>query len=323
MEIINNYNFSLRIFKMDFNLTLNLIKKRKAKVHDSYSYLTLILEDGRLAASHCDNFYIYNLDNLKCEVLIKTEEYINSIHQLSNGKIIIHSNIVEIYNISKRRYERIYYIENDNLIHSIIPISEDRMVSAGSINELIFWNSNYPYNILYSKNLENVKNCCIEIKTKTNNLLVLADLLEFKLIFYSLDTYKNMGSVPTMNEVHDGILETSNNKLIVLNRYNLCVINLKNLLIEHKYLPFKNQMELPYISCTEIAENIILMGDYNNSLYIFNFDRGLIKKQRKRSHEGLFISTILKFKENIIITVSSDKTIKFWNINLSYQQINS
>lgn len=71
------------------------------------------------------------------------------------------------------------------------------MVSVGKTDELTFWNSNHPYNILYLKNAEN---CITRTKTKTNNLPLLGDLINFKLIFYSLDTYENMGSVPTMNE---------------------------------------------------------------------------------------------------------------------------
>ena len=299
---------------MSINLTVNLIKKRKIKVKQSFDFLTLLLDDGRLATSHNSQFFIYNLENLKCDILINKVD-ISSIHQLVNGKIMILANTLEIYNISKNSFSCIYTIKNENLINSILPISNDIMISTGETNELTFWNSNHPYNVLYSKHLENCEDCLISYKTKTNNLLILRNIKDIKLIFYSLDTYKCIGSVPTLHETPHEILETSNNKLILSNCYQLWVIDLNNILIVHKYLIPYNKLGRCFGCYIEIDDNILLMGDSDGALLMYDFDKNIVKKQKHQCHKTQ-IKVIIKLKENVIATVSDDNTIKLWYLNI-------
>lgn len=292
---------------MNKDVSIRQIKKIKIS---NYIQSSLLLKDRRFAFS-CDiNIYIYNLQNYKCDIVIKGHtNKVFTLAQLSNGKLITISKVLKIFNISKTQYscEFTYCPENDDSITSLVPLLNNRMVSSSDKPYLTFWNSNPPYNVIKKVKIsENEINYdgLYKMKKKKNTLLCYQNDC-FVLFFYDYKKYKNFHYISEVcvNYI-DGILETFNGKLIISNQdYTVTIINIETLTIEKSYS--WNGEDLGSFTCFyELKRNIIVCGGPNGGLYLLDLFNDTIKSFIKSEDR---VSKIVHIGNNAIINLIFDE----------------
>lgn len=282
---------------MNKDVSIRQIKKIKTS---NYIQSSLLLKDRRFAFS-CDiNIYIYNLQNYKCDIVIKGHtNKVFTLAQLLNGKLITISNVLKIFNITKTQYscEFTYCPENDDSITSLVPLPDNRMVSSSDKPYLTFWNSNPPYNVI-KKVMTNEDEInydgLYKMKQKKNTLLCYQNNC-FVLFFYDYKNYEVYHSFSGICICYRyGILETFNKKLIISNEARtVTIIDIKTLTIEKAY-----ELEwgkLGTFTCFyELKRNIIVCGGPSEGLYLLNLLNDTIKSF-KSSKDKIIHDTNISF----------------------------
>ena len=66
----------------------------------------------------------------------------------------------------------------------------------------------------------------------------------------------------------------------------------------------------------KLNDNLLIAGDENGNIHVFNIAQNfnLSQKEIFRAHEGL-ITSLCKFDDNKILSISWDGNLKLWEIN--------
>lgn len=279
----------------------------------------VLLHDGRLASSSIDStIKVFNLQTFNCELTISEEkvEY-PFISLLPNGNILTCSDKgdIYIYSIYKNSYNLVHKIskahrkgEHDYWISVIIPITNERFASGSSDSLIKIWNNNEPYNCIST--LEGNKSEIISIlQMKKLHFLITAS--KDSLRIWSLITYQ---CITVINKVEcfdtGGIMEISNNRVIIGGEHMITVVDIDKAIIEKKYIdPLLGQL---YSVCY-LHNNECIFTTRKGNFVIYDEENNKIACKIENEHSD-YIPYILRISDKMIASCSYDKTIKIWEI---------
>ena len=318
-NITDQVNNILSYFKNDYVLGIpkvdlhnNLKEIAKAKYHTGSICSILILKDGRLATSSCDcSINIINITTLQVEISISSahSSSIFYISQLHNQNVITCSSdrTMKIWEISGTKYKNLATIlGNSSSILKVIPITKDRIASCFEFGNIKIWNSNPPYKEIIELYDEHTSLISI-IQLKQNGHLV-SGSSQSKLNFWNLDTYQRVHTIRGVSCVwRNGMVEVSNNKLVVGGTGQLTVINSNTYQIEAL---IKVAASDRIFSIFELRDKTILCG-FGKGFYQLNMLNYTSVFQKELAHEHNILS-LYPVDNFTFFSSSFDNFIKKW-----------
>lgn len=274
---------------MNKKVSVSLIKRIKTTRSVQSS---LILKDRRFAFSCGSLVYVYDLQNYKCDLIIKGHRReVFRISQLQNGRLVALSDLLKIFIITKNQYwcEFIYYPDKDDMITSVVQISNNRMIWSSFKPHLTFWNSNPPYKIRKTVKIgeedEGMSyDGLYKMKKRKHTLLCYQEFC-FTLFFFDYKICKTCYISETCVQSINNILETLNRKLLVSDQdYKVVVIDIDTLDIE-KYYKWENDDFGTFLCFYELKRNLILCGGRYGDLYLLDLTNDTIKSIQKSEED--------------------------------------
>lgn len=312
------YNI-LSYFKNDYVLGIpkvdlynNLKEIAKAKHHTESICSILFLKDGRLATSSCDcSINVINITTLQVEISIPSahNSSIFYISQLHNQNVITCSSdrTIKIWEISESKYKNLATIlGNSSSILKVIPITKDRFASCFEFGNIKIWSSNPPYRELIELHDKHTSLTSI-IQLKQNGQLVSCSSQK-KINFWNLDKYQLVHSIKGISCVwRNGMVEVSNNKIVVGGACHLSIINSKTYQIE---AIIKIEGNDRVFSIFELRDKTILcgLGKGFYQLSMLNYTK-VFQKEMAHEHNILSLCPVDNFS---FFSSSFDTFIKKW-----------
>ena len=298
--------------------------KKIAVLSEHFKGITslVLLHDGRLCSSSLDaTIRIFNLTDYQCELTIKTD-YVQYpfVSVLPNGNLVACSNTGSIYfySISKRSFRLVHKIpfahggnKNDAWICVVIPISENRIASAGNDTKIKIWNSNEPYNCISV--LEGSNSIVYSLLQLKGQELLVSASQDSNLRIWNLKAYQCSTVIAKVECVDTGgMMEIKGNKVLVGGEGKITVVNISKLRIEKTYEdPLLGNL---YSGCYLHNDEYIFTNFYG-SFFIYDEVKNKIISKIEKQHL-LYIPYIYRINDTMIASGSEDRTIKIWSINI-------
>lgn len=302
----------------------------------------LVLKDGRLSSSSCDNsLIIYNKINFKPDLIIREHyDYINYHIQLKNENIVTCSwdctlKIIKL--ISNNKYEIVQILnEHTFFINKALELEDGKLLTCSDDKTIIVWKKNLTNNlyevekkiICAQKEYPNVNIVLIN-----ENILLSSSKSDLQLRFYEINnnfqlifTFDNVDCCFSRNSILyiEGkdllLVGGENNNGIYLFKLNKIPIFIKK---------FYNDWFKEVYSIILLGNGDILMGveekeENENEQIKFSICKFRINENNKelmfikkyeKAHDDL-INGLIEWKEkNLIVSCSKDTKVKLWNIN--------
>lgn len=274
----------------------------------------LLLMDGRLASCSTDlTIKILNLQNYNCDINIQdNKSIVTYINQLENGKLISSfvDSSIKIWTIYEFSYKCEHTIEqaHTNIIYKVIPLINNRIASCSEDLTIKIWNSNFPYNHIWT--IQGHKSIITSMIQSKKHKLLLSGSFDETIRKWDLSSYQCIDIILDVDcSYRNGLLEFDDKRVIVGGRNMTSIVNIMNNTIEH--IIFSDEFD--YVSCfTKLKDGQILFGCNNGTLATYDISKDKVILLRKERHKNT-VSGLLTINEHIIISSSFDKTIIVWN----------
>ena len=280
--------------------SIKLIKK--IRLPTSITQFLVLLQDGRLAVGIEGLVYIYNLIDYKCELIFDFSHYFSrefNICQLSSGKLIGWCDIqVMFWTITNNSYNYEYF--GDKAAIDLIEINNNVIVIATGRHELLFINSNPPYNTIRTLYFHRGIGQILYKVQSYDDVFLCYNGEQSTVGFFDSNTHE-------IFDVWEGIegatkwslVELNNNKLslgtLILKIY---VFDLENFEVE-AIISFRKLS--PISSVIKLDDGRPLYGTYYGSYILVeeNFKVAHIIQSPKKYR----IRAIIKYKKNVYISM--------------------
>ncbi|EQB61352.1 beta transducin [Vairimorpha apis BRL 01] len=273
------FNNEIKVYdicKNDYKDITKFKKIRQVKVVENFLF---ILNEKK----------IYKFDLLKNFELVKINKNIGKdvVDFISDDIFISRNNsyIINKHEFSYHKSEILKIFQDKNL-----------RICTFSNDSLIIWNIESKFTIYNKIELSDGKCCC-----EFNNWYVIGT--SNCVLFYDIHSLKVYKIINFGNEEKCNICVDSNIHLGIAFNKILSVYN-SNLEIIDKF-----QLQ-DYISCLKITKKNIIIGLINSKIYIYNYEKDLLKTLYGHSLPVINIQV----HNNLIYTVGLDKMLKIWGI---------
>lgn len=273
----------------------------------------IILTDGRLASASWDKtIRIFNLNNLSCEKIIKTSQWlINNIALLDNGQIISCSfdQSIKIWNINKTFCTCIHTIDKAHSLYitKVISLTKNRIASSSYDSLIKIWNSQPNYNLIQTlKGHHAIIKSMIQIKDKEILLSFSEDkvIIIWNLFTYQCETIITEIIPPKSN----GLIQIEENKVLIGGKNKIIELDILNLKINEKIIINETKCICSFLI---LRDGNILCGCQEGEIVIINIHAW--SYQLIKDCHNSFINDIINIDNYKFISCSSDGTIKIWN----------
>ena len=292
--------------------------------HSSYVFHLLILKDGRLASSSCDNtINIYKKNTFELQLSIK--EHSSNVYfftQLKDDRIVSCSedntmNIIKLINDDKYNLDQKIQ-GHSHIVWNVIEIRENELISVSYDKTMKKWElKNNKFECTKTINFQNSNSCCNILKLNENEF-VTSSYNDKCIKFWNSNDYSNIASINdiesdwtsrNMCKLDDDILCIGGNNskgfyLIKISTHQL----IKNILGPKRIYSIYECYDGLFL-CSIINEN------GNNAIVKYRYDNENMVKiiEKEKIHES-YIYTCIEFdRGKIVATGSADNLIKLWS----------
>lgn len=261
---------------------------------------------------------IFSYENSKYECLITIKEHskaIYNIQETKKGEIISSSNDETIkifsFNLSNKTYQCLLTFKgHKEEVFKAIELSNANNIyaSCSADNIILIWNRETNQTQTIFK-LKFMIWCILEI---SNNRIVFSssDPQRPRLIFLN---YKNLKYEHEMNLIscsgNNGICNIKNNLIAIISFGAIFIVNTDLYILEQCF----NFDEYSYFWCVYPLsnENLVISG-YVDNIFQYDYKIGKIIGKSSMFLHDLAILSIIEPENNVLITCSTDSTIKIW-----------
>ena len=275
----------------------------------------LILENGRIACcSDKNSIDILDQNSFEIDLIIEGHEgKITSIAALEDGRLISSSldNTIKIWKITSNSYLCEGTIptneKGEYKITKLLSLNQSYFASCGSDSKIRIWETKMPndcINVLlgHSKTVKSI------LKLGDNELV--SGGHDLSIIFWDLNKYEEISRV---NNVFcsdsNSIVEGNKNKLFVC---GVCVITVINTNTYEVIKRIKDYSLGCFRCCLKLKNGGIIAGNDEGVLYFIDkyYNYEIIKE---KAHSD-YITSLISFDGDKILSSSYDKTIKMWKV---------
>ena len=345
---LNNLDEIDKTYESKNYINFKLYDKHKSSI---YKLLTLN-NGKIASASADNTIIIFNEKTFEKEIEINEHNsYIFNLIQLSNDILISCSadrkvNFIRL-NENDNSYEIIQTYKSEiiyDVISTFMELKNGKLLSGNLniyLNEIKVWNNNYNKIITNNGDSDNdsnnIKNFEIEKKIKLIDEKGITDIIEIKdniivfdqILKNNMNNYITFYNLETNRKIRDIKIKYINiyfgkTKFILINDDTLLLEGIK----EYIYVININTYQLintiicdidnHFVCLYKLENNIFLSGnkDYLYKWKFNEFSKRIIVLEQIKAHENFFVTAITVTKDNkknnIFVTGSDDKIIKFW-----------
>ena len=302
---------------------INILEKEAIfKIDDlkNYYYTIYILQDGRIAAGgYSTSIIIYNKETFKSEMTIKEHSgsCIRYLTQLKNGNLVSLGDdaYINIYCLLDNfKYLVLQKIKShSSTVYKLREFENERFMTCSSdcTIKFFFKNKNEYIEDYTFKDDIYINNI---LRTKEGEIVYAGYQSSTSFIrFYDLKSRKKINSA-NVTQFYNGLSDF----LYMLSKIYLLVGTTSSILIfdinQHRQIKEIKLDNSDYItSFLKIDESTLLSVDNNGKIrqWIINDDNLILECVKEKAHEG-FIYMIRRNQDGLLITCSSDNSIKVW-----------
>ena len=255
--------------------------------------------------THNNFFYVINIKNYKIELEIdEFKGTLISLYALDNNKFVFiskSSNNIDMIKIDSLNQTYIHEYTYSIKACSSLKLSKNRVLFNLQGGGICIYNSNAPYNYLYSSNFHSWKNDVhsLQLNGKETLLTTENDIL----IFLNLNTYKK-----ELHQIGYSIFQQfSENKVILLHKYQISIFNIDSLQAETDFI----DNVYPTANLFMPLRNEGVLFSNNNGRKFYITDKIEINLLSFNSKQGK-ITELISISETMFIECIVDGDLKFW-----------
>lgn len=278
--------------------------------HKDYVRNLLLLNDGRFAS--CSDDYrviIYNQNTFKSEITITNFGSVSSIIQLPSNELVFPDDYsIKFTILFDTLYSYNYIIKraHDDVINSLILLSDNRIASSADDYKIKIWNTkSYECIAIFYKHSDTITTV-LSLKCKDS---LISTSFDNTLIIWNLLSYQPESIIEGIEcWTPNGLIEISNKRILIARGQMISVMNVFTYEIENSI-----EDDINFRCFCSLTENEIMFGCDKCIIGIYDIIKNKISY--KESLHTNHISSIIKINSDTILTSSWDETINVWKIN--------